>query len=93
MIAIIDYGMGNLRSVAKAFERVGVKVFLTGDPSRLEQAGGIVLPGVGAFADAMANLCSTGMDQAITGRSWRESCCWVSAWGSSYSLNSVKNGA
>ena len=65
MIAIIDYGMGNLRSVVKGFERVGVKVFLTGDPSRLEQAGGVVLPGVGAFADAMANLRSTGMDQAI----------------------------
>lgn len=65
MIAIIDYGMGNLRSVVKGFERVGVKVFLTGDPVLLEQAGGVVLPGVGAFADAMVNLRTTGMDLAV----------------------------
>ncbi len=56
MIAIIDYQMGNLRSVQKAFERVGHAAAITSDPRTLEQADHIVLPGVGAFADAIAEL-------------------------------------
>lgn len=56
MIAIIDYQMGNLRSVQKAFERVGHAAAVTSDPVILEKASRIVLPGVGAFADAMAEL-------------------------------------
>ncbi len=56
MIAIIDYHMGNLRSVQKGFERVGHAAAITGDPAVLSQASKIVLPGVGAFADAMAEL-------------------------------------
>jgi len=56
MIVIVDYGMGNLRSVQKALERVGATGIVTGDPAALETSRGIVLPGVGAFGDAMANL-------------------------------------
>jgi imidazole glycerol-phosphate synthase subunit HisH len=56
MIAIVDYQMGNLRSVQKAFERVGHAAAITADPRTLEQADHIVLPGVGAFADAIAEL-------------------------------------
>ncbi len=56
MIAIVDYQMGNLRSVQKAFERVGHAAAITADPRTLERADHIVLPGVGAFADAIAEL-------------------------------------
>ena len=56
MIAIIDYQMGNLRSVQKGFEKVGHQATITSDPAVLAQADKIVLPGVGAFGDAMAEL-------------------------------------
>jgi imidazole glycerol-phosphate synthase subunit HisH len=56
MIAIVDYGMGNLRSVQKAFEKVGHKAEVTNDPAVLATARKVVLPGVGAFEDAMAEL-------------------------------------
>ena len=56
MIAVIDYGMGNLRSVSKALEHVGADVKVTGNPKDLKSARGIVLPGVGAFRDAVNNL-------------------------------------
>ncbi len=56
MIAIIDYEMGNLRSVQKAFERVGHTATITSDPAALAKASKIVLPGVGAFRDAIAAL-------------------------------------
>src|SRR3954468_21724467 len=56
MIAIIDYEMGNLRSVQKAFERVGHKATITSDPAVLADAEKIVLPGVGALCDAIAAL-------------------------------------
>lgn len=56
MIAIIDYGMGNLRSVEKGFERTGHSATITNDPAVLAAADKIVLPGVGAFGDAMAEL-------------------------------------
>ena len=56
MIAIIDYGMGNLRSVAKAFEKVGHTAVVTSDPAEVRRASKVVLPGVGAFEDAMAEL-------------------------------------
>jgi glutamine amidotransferase len=65
MIVIIDYGMGNLRSVQKAFEAVGHEAEITADPDRIRAASRVVLPGVGAFADAMAELRRTGMDQAF----------------------------
>ncbi len=65
MITIIDYGMGNLRSVAKAFEAVGVAVRLTSDPKVVKEAGKIVLPGVGAFGDCMKNLKKLGLVEVI----------------------------
>lgn len=59
-ILIIDYGMGNLRSVQKAFERVGAKAFLQSKPTKLEQFDAIVLPGVGAFGECMRHLKNGG---------------------------------
>jgi imidazole glycerol-phosphate synthase subunit HisH len=56
MIAIVDYQMGNLRSVQKGFEKVGQQATITSDPLALARADKIVLPGVGAFADAIAEL-------------------------------------
>jgi glutamine amidotransferase len=56
MISIIDYGMGNLRSVEKGFLKVGVNVKVTSRPEDIESADGVVLPGVGAFKDCMKEL-------------------------------------
>ena len=56
MIAIIDYGMGNLRSVQKGFERTGNEAVVTSDPATILSADKVVLPGVGAFPDCMRNL-------------------------------------
>lgn len=56
MIAIIDYGVGNLRSVEKAFAQVAIPAQVTSDPVVISKAPGVVLPGVGAFADCMDNL-------------------------------------
>ena len=56
MISIIDYGMGNLRSVQKGFEKVGHEAMVTSDPARVAAAEKVVLPGVGAFEDAMTEL-------------------------------------
>jgi glutamine amidotransferase len=62
---IIDYGMGNLRSVDKAVSAVGGHPRITGDPEAVRKAERLVLPGVGAFGDAMRNLRKNGMDGAI----------------------------
>ncbi|HLY38639.1 MAG TPA: imidazole glycerol phosphate synthase subunit HisH [Candidatus Binatia bacterium] len=64
-IAIVDYGMGNLRSVAKAFERLGAAAEVTRDPERIASASGVVLPGVGAFGACMANLTSLGLVEPV----------------------------
>jgi len=61
VIAIIDYGMGNLHSVSKAVERLGCEARVTSDPREILAADGAILPGVGAFGDAMANLRETGL--------------------------------
>lgn len=65
MIAIIDYGMGNLRSVQKGFERIGFAAEVTADPARLLAAEKIVLPGVGAFRDCIHNLEQGGFVEPI----------------------------
>ncbi len=65
MIAIIDYQMGNLRSVQKAFERVGEQALITSDPRQVLQADKLVLPGVGAFRDAIAELRRRGLTGPI----------------------------
>ena len=62
---IIDYGMGNLRSVEKAVEAVGGRPLITSDPEGVRSARRLILPGVGAFGDAMENLKRTGLDRAI----------------------------
>ena len=66
MIAIIDYGMGNLKSVSKAFQMVGAQAKVTDNPNDLSDAKAVVLPGVGAFARAMANLTELDILPAIT---------------------------
>jgi glutamine amidotransferase len=65
MIVIIDYGMGNLRSVQKAIESVGHAAEVSSDPEHVRKASRVILPGVGAFADAMEELKRTGLDQAF----------------------------
>jgi glutamine amidotransferase len=64
-IAIIDYGMGNLRNVQKAFEHIGIEARISSQPADLKEADGWVLPGVGAFGDAMENLHSAGLVEPI----------------------------
>ena len=65
MIAIVDYGVGNIRSVERALAHVGAEPKLTADPSELERAEGIVLPGVGAFAPALEKLSENGLGRRI----------------------------
>ena len=67
MIAIIDYGMGNLRSVQKAFAYLGADARITDDAAVIREAAHVVLPGVGAFRDAIARLRETGLDEAFLG--------------------------
>ncbi|MEK3718983.1 imidazole glycerol phosphate synthase subunit HisH [Paenibacillus sp. FSL H8-0034] len=62
MIAIIDYGMGNLHSVSKAVERLGYKALVTSDENEIMAADGAILPGVGAFGDAMEHLRESRLD-------------------------------
>jgi imidazole glycerol-phosphate synthase subunit HisH len=65
LIAIVDYGMGNRRSVEKALEHVGADARLTAERADLEAADGLVVPGVGAFPEAMRRLRALGLDDAI----------------------------
>jgi len=65
LIAIVDYNMGNLASVKNAFDLLGEKVVVESDPDKLHTYDKLILPGVGAFADAMEHLKSRGMDQAV----------------------------
>ncbi len=65
MIAIVDYGVGNLRSVERALLHVGAEPRLTADPDELEDADGMVLPGVGAFAPALEKLSSGGLGRRV----------------------------
>ncbi len=65
MIAIIDYNSGNLFNVSKAFKSFGVDTVITKDEKDIRNASGIILPGVGAFGDAMQNLKMNGLDEII----------------------------
>jgi glutamine amidotransferase len=65
MIAVIDYNMGNLGSVMNAFAKIGKKAFLVSEPGKIVNFDRVVLPGVGAFPDAMQYLNSSGMKDAI----------------------------
>ena len=64
-IAVVDYGVGNLKSVSNAFAYLGIETKITGDPGELELAQAIILPGVGAFPDAADKLRAAGLDQAV----------------------------
>jgi imidazole glycerol-phosphate synthase subunit HisH len=65
MIAIVDYGMGNLRSVEKGFQKVGVDARVTSSPQVIDDAEAVVLPGVGAFRDCIRNLTDLSLTDAI----------------------------
>ncbi len=67
-IAVVDYGMGNRRSVEKALEHVGARAIISRDPARLRAAAGLVVPGVGAFPRAMDNLRELGLDELLRER-------------------------
>ena len=64
-IVIVDYGMGNLRSVQKGFQRMGFRAEVSSDPDAVARAGKLVLPGVGAFGDAMEELKRRGLAEAV----------------------------
>ena len=65
MIAIIDYGVGNLFSLRSSFAAIGQEAVVTGDAAKIADAERVILPGVGAFADAYEKLCKNGMDEAV----------------------------
>ena len=65
MVVIVDYGMANLRSVQKAVEKCGFPAQITSDPLQVARAERLILPGVGAFRDAIAKLRETGLDRPI----------------------------
>jgi glutamine amidotransferase len=68
VIAIVDYGMGNRRSVEKALEHVGARPVITADHDRLRRADAIVVPGVGAFPEAMRRFRAAGLDEVVVER-------------------------
>ena len=65
MVAIIDYGVGNLFSLKCSLAAIGAESVVTGDADTILKADRVILPGVGAFADAYAKLCAAGMDRAV----------------------------
>jgi glutamine amidotransferase len=67
-IAILDYGMGNLRSVEKALEHVGAEASITAEPGEVRAADGVILPGVGAFPRAMERVRERGLDELVEER-------------------------
>ena len=66
MIAIIDYGMGNLRNVYKALESIGVEAVITSNPKVIKASSKVILPGVGAFKEAISTLHDTGLKEVIS---------------------------
>lgn len=65
MIAIIDYGIGNLASISNTLNRLKIKSLVTADPVQIQEAGGLILPGVGAAGEGMNNLKNNGLDKLI----------------------------
>ena len=65
MIAIVDYGVGNLFSLISSFNKIGADIVVTADPKLIEESDGIILPGVGAFEDAARKLRDSGLDKVI----------------------------
>ena len=65
MIAIVDYGVGNLFSLKSSFESIGAEIIVSGDEETIRNADKIILPGVGAFEDAAAKLRASGLDEVL----------------------------
>ena len=70
--AIVDYGVGNLKSVTNAMDYLGLRTVITGDPQELERAAAILLPGVGAFPDAAEKLRAAGLDRVLRAQAGRK---------------------
>ena len=70
--AVVDYGVGNLKSVTNAMGYLGLETRITSDAKELERAGAIILPGVGAFPDAAEKLRGTGLDQALVAQAGKK---------------------
>ncbi len=64
-LVIVDYGVGNFRNVQKAFAAVGVEASITSDPAAIDAADAVILPGVGAFGDAIGNLRRRGLEDSV----------------------------
>ena len=92
MIAIIDYGVGNLFSLTSSLACLGLESRVTGRPEEIEAADRIILPGVGAFGDAMEKLEETGLVPLIRSQA-EKSPCWASAWGCSCCLKKAASTA
>ena len=90
--AIVDYGVGNLKSVTNAMHYLGLPAAVTGDPGELERADAILLPGVGAFPDAAEKLRTTGLDRVLLAQAGASPSS-ASAWGCSFSLTRARRSA
>ena len=89
MLAIVDYGVGNLFSLKSSLARIGASACVTGDADALRRADRIILPGVGAFGDAAKKLRESGLASVVT----KESRFWAFASGCSFCLKKAMNTA
>ena len=89
-VVVIDYGLGNLLSVQRALEHCGAKVILTSDPKKILSASHVVLPGVGAFFNAMQALDDLGL-VVFENLLKLKLLCWVFAWACNFCLRRVPN--
>lgn len=90
MLAILEYKAGNQTSVRRALEHLGIPCRITADPAELEQAQGIIFPGVGAAGQAMEALTSAGLDSVLRRAVAEASPCWASAWAARSCWNTAR---
>ena len=94
MVAIIDYGVGNLFSLSRSLTAIGAESVVTNDAAVIAGASHVILPGVGAFADAYGKLCASGMDKAVYAAADRgKGRCSAYAWACSCSLSAASSTA
>ena len=93
MVAIVDYGVGNLFSLGCSLSAIGQEHTVTADASVLREAERIILPGVGAFGDAAEKLRATGLDAVVIDEAAKGKPLLASAWGCSCSLKRATNTA
>ena len=93
MIAIIDYGVGNLYSLSHSLTHIGAENIVTRDPAVIERADKLILPGVGAFGDAKKKLDDTGLTPLILRRVKEGAPFWASAWACRCCLTGALNTA